>query len=32
MGVLKNLTEEYFGDKVREEDVIFSYDIDEKID
>lgn len=30
MGVLKNLTEEYFGDKVREEDVIFSYDIDEK--
>ncbi|MCR5193124.1 MAG: hypothetical protein K6D59_07460 [Bacteroidales bacterium] len=30
MGVLKNLTEEYFGDKVREEDVIFRYDIDEK--
>lgn len=28
MGVLKNLTEEYFGDKVREEDVAFRYSID----
>ena len=29
MGVLKNLTEEYFGNKVRKEDVIFRYSIDE---
>lgn len=28
MGVLKNLTDEYFGNKVREEDVAFRYDID----
>lgn len=28
MGVLKNLTEEYFGNKVRKEDVSFRYDID----
>ena len=28
MGVLKNLTDEYFGDKVREEDVVFRYSID----
>ncbi len=28
MGILSNLTEEYFGDKVRKEDVIFRYDID----
>ena len=30
MGVLKDLTEEYFGNKVRKEDVSFRYDIDEK--
>ena len=30
MGVLKNLTDEYFGNKVRKEDVKFRYDIDEK--
>ncbi len=29
MGVLKNLTEEYFGNKIRKEDVIFRYSIDE---
>lgn len=28
MGVLKNLTDEYFGNKVRKEDVSFRYDID----
>ena len=28
MGVLKDLTEEYFGNKVRKEDVSFRYDID----
>lgn len=28
MGVLSNLTEEYFGNKVRKEDVSFRYDID----
>lgn len=28
MGVLGNLTDEYFGNKVREEDVVFRYDID----
>ena len=28
MGVLSNLTEEYFGDKVRKEDVTFRYSID----
>ena len=30
MGVLKNLTNEYFGEKVRDEDVVFRYNIDEK--
>lgn len=30
MGVLKNLTDEYFGNKVRKEDMKFRYDIDEK--
>ena len=30
MGILSNLTEEYFGNKVRKEDVSFRYDIDEK--
>lgn len=29
MGVLSNLTEEYFGNKMRKEDVIFRYSIDE---
>lgn len=29
MGVLSNLTEEYFGNKVRKEDVTFRYSIDE---
>ena len=29
MGVLSNLTEEYFGNKARKEDVSFRYDIDE---
>ena len=28
MGVLSNITEEYFGNKVRKEDVSFRYDID----
>ena len=28
MGVLSNLTDEYFGNKVREEDVVFRYSID----
>lgn len=28
MGVLSNITAEYFGDKVREEDVVFRYSID----
>ena len=28
MGVLSNLTDEYFGDRVREEDVVFRYSID----
>ena len=28
MGVLSNITNEYFGDKVREEDVVFRYSID----
>lgn len=28
MGVLNNITEEYFGNKVRKEDVAFRYDID----
>lgn len=28
MGVLSNITDEYFGDKVREEDVVFRYSID----
>lgn len=28
MGVLNNLTDEYFGNKVREEDVVFRYEID----
>lgn len=30
MGVLSNITDEYFGDKKREEDVVFRYNIDEK--
>lgn len=30
MGVLKNLTNEYFGEKVRDEEVVFRYEIDEK--
>lgn len=30
MGTLKNITDEYFGNKVREEDVVFRYEIDEK--
>jgi len=30
MGVLKDLTGEYFGNKVREEEVLFRYDIDDK--
>jgi len=28
MGVLNNLTDEYFGNRVREEDVVFRYEID----
>ncbi len=28
MGVLNNLTDEYFGNKVRKEDMKFRYDID----
>jgi hypothetical protein len=30
MGVLKDLTDEYFGNRVREEDEVFRYSIDEK--
>lgn len=30
MGVLKDLTDEYFGNKIRKEDMVFKYDIDEK--
>ena len=30
MGVLSNITDEYFGDKKREEDEVFRYNIDEK--
>lgn len=30
MGVLSSITDEYFGDKKREEDVVFRYNIDEK--
>lgn len=31
MGILNNLTEEYFGNRVREEDVAFRYEIDHDI-
>lgn len=30
MGVIGNLTDEYFGNKVREEDVLFRYEIDDE--
>lgn len=30
MGVLSSITDEYFGEKVRDEDVVFRYNIDEK--